>query len=222
MLKSLAATFLIIASIDASALQPQQFEYNFTATIQSVWSHDPEIGSTNPATQGITTRGTFESGQEVTGKVYFRIQPSDYPWSNASKTFVAYSAINYRTDGGFEYQDSSLSSPASQFISHSPSFIHIRSSRFYPDSLDMSKFSFSGATGTALSDINIPPIISLDNFESATLEHLWQGIPSPTAYSFQANITSITLVPELPIWALMLCGIGVVGASKRRLGAINE
>lgn len=209
------ATFLLSALFSSWAAAAQD-RFAFTGTIQDVLSLVDAHSFEYPVASGWSKRGTFEVGQKLTGAFYFNPELLT-AINTGDSTSVAYSSLNpiyYYVDGGFGYTNEYSFSPGNNLISFTANeesaFIQLKSTSRFLSNLEVSTIKFSAAAGTSIEGLKT--LSDLNSF-AGTISYRWYAQDGRIGTnSFLASIDSITLVPELPIWATLLTGLALCGA----------
>lgn len=212
------ATFLLSAFFSSWAAAAQD-RFAFTATVQDVLLHVDAHNFEYPVSAGWSKRGIFEAGQTLTGSFFYNQELLTTVSANAAS--VTYSSLNpvyYYVDDGFSYINQYAPQPNSLInISTDGEYasVEIKSTGSFMSAREVSTITFAAATAAPISDLQT--LQGLDGY-LGTISYRWYAHDGRiSTYSFFATIDSVSQVPELPIWALMLCGIGVVGAGGIRI-----
>jgi hypothetical protein len=222
-MKSTFAAIALLTSLNAFAVQEK---YIFTATIDQVNSaiqnDDGYITFIN-LPEASSPRGNYAVGDILTGYIQY---DSDLtmPDANAVGPIYVYSSnheIFYENDKGFNYynQVSGVEAQRQLIIS-----VEGYSSLLLGDSLrwgtenEYNSLSFINIDPAFTGDIKISdhPTFNLQNFERGSISYWWLGSFSQPSYLFSANINSVTAVPELPAWILLLFGLAFGRTLSRR------
>jgi len=73
-----------------------------------------------------------------------------------------------------------------------------------------------GAAATVFQDVTFPPVLSLDVPLTVSATGVDGGSITVDSFGFNVSLALPSAVPEPGAWALMLVGVGAVGAGLRR------
>lgn len=217
----------LVATLLAAEVAAED-RYRFSATIQDIRLRTPSPfdppGGTSVLWGESPSRGKYEVGQTLNGIIQYN--PDLLSIENGSienRVYLSSNSIEYKTDDGFVYSnawDPVIRTETRMSLSEdqaTKSLVITSSGGFFLRASELSVISFVLKNSDDFNSLSLPDKLDVSQLSSATLTYRWDGDWRSSNYNFLANITSVSLVPEPPVWFLFLAGAIVLIPRLKKL-----